>query len=263
MNRGYIKFWRKAQDSASWNRGLMYQGLIINLLSRAAWKKSSYQGRDILPGQFGAVMSHLAESLGVPRSTLQRMVAHLEADDFLKVENMGNRFVMITIVNWHIYQESEKEAWATDGQLTVNQRAAGGQPSYKEEEVKKEEVRIKYTPLTPHGGEGAGEVASASACGEEDEPKPKRTRFVPPGADDVQAYCDERRNGVNGQEFCDFYSSKGWKVGNTPMKDWRAAVRTWERGRTGGGARASPAPMKSFAERRADEIEADFLAGRI
>lgn len=115
----------------------MYQGLIINLLSRAAWKKGSYQGREILPGQFGAVMSHLAESLGVPRSTLQRMVAHLEADDFLKVENVGNRFVIITVVNWSIYQEPEKDAWAAGGQPTGAQRAAGGQPSYKEEEVKK------------------------------------------------------------------------------------------------------------------------------
>ena len=141
MNRGYIKFWRKAQDSASWNRGLMYQGLIINLLTRAAWKKGSYQGRDILPGQFGAVMSHLAESLRVPRSTLQRMVAHLEADDFLKVENVGNRFVIITVVNWCSYQETEKETWAADGQPTVNQRAADGQPSYKEEEVKKIRIR--------------------------------------------------------------------------------------------------------------------------
>lgn len=141
MNRGYIKFWRKAQDSSSWNRGLLYQGLIINLLSRAAWKKGSYQGRDILPGQFGAVMSHLAESLGIPRSTLQRMVAHLETDGLLKVENMGNRFVIITIINWHIYQCSENGEWAADGQPVVNQRAADGQPSYKEEEEKKIEIQ--------------------------------------------------------------------------------------------------------------------------
>ena len=119
----------------------MYQGLIINLLTRAAWKKGSFQGREILPGQFGAVMSHLAENLQVARSTLQRMVAHLEADDFIKVKNVGNRFVIITIVNWCSYQEVEREAWAADGQPTVNQRAADGQPSYKEEEVKKEERR--------------------------------------------------------------------------------------------------------------------------
>lgn len=109
MHRGYIKFWRKAQDSLSWNRGLMYQGLIINFLSRAAWQKNCYQGRNILPGQFGVVLTHLAKELGLTRSTLQRMLAHLEADDFLKIENVGNRFVLITIINWHTYQTQEKE----------------------------------------------------------------------------------------------------------------------------------------------------------
>jgi hypothetical protein len=53
-------------------------------------------------------------------------------------------------------------------------------------------------------------------------------RFVKPTPDEVQAYCDDRGNGINGQSFCDFYESKGWKVGSSPMKDWRAAVRTWE-----------------------------------
>ena len=41
----------------------------------------------------------------------------------------------------------------------------------------------------------------------------------------------ERKNSVDAQRFVDFYASKGWKVGNQPMKDWRAAVRTWERDR--------------------------------
>lgn len=53
-------------------------------------------------------------------------------------------------------------------------------------------------------------------------------RFVKPTPDEVQAYCDERGNGYSGQHFCDYYESKGWKIGNSPMKDWKAAVRTWE-----------------------------------
>ena len=56
-----------------------------------------------------------------------------------------------------------------------------------------------------------------------------RARFTPPTLDEVAAYCSERGNGVDPQQFIDFYTSKGWKVGGQPMKDWRAAVRTWER----------------------------------
>lgn len=56
---------------------------------------------------------------------------------------------------------------------------------------------------------------------------PKKT-FVKPTADEVRTYCRERRNNVNAENFINFYESKGWKVGNTPMKDWKACVRTWE-----------------------------------
>ena len=61
--------------------------------------------------------------------------------------------------------------------------------------------------------------------------KPRtRTRFTPPSVDEVAEYCRERGNRVNPQQFVDFYASKGWKVGNAPMKDWKAAIRsTWER----------------------------------
>nr|WP_314992077.1 DUF6291 domain-containing protein [uncultured Capnocytophaga sp.] len=55
-----------------------------------------------------------------------------------------------------------------------------------------------------------------------------RKRFTIPTPEEVQAYCDKRKNGISGQQFCDFYSSKGWKIGKEPMKDWKAAVRTWE-----------------------------------
>ena len=55
-----------------------------------------------------------------------------------------------------------------------------------------------------------------------------RKKFTIPTPEEVQAYCDERKHGILGQQFCDFYSSKGWKIGKEPMKDWKAAVRTWE-----------------------------------
>ena len=57
---------------------------------------------------------------------------------------------------------------------------------------------------------------------------PKRKVFVPPTVEEVEAYCYERNNNVNAQGFVDFYESKGWMVGKNKMKDWKAAVRTWE-----------------------------------
>ena len=52
--------------------------------------------------------------------------------------------------------------------------------------------------------------------------------FTPPSIDEVSAYCTERNNGIDPQHFVDFYEAKGWMVGKNKMKDWKAAVRTWE-----------------------------------
>ena len=59
--------------------------------------------------------------------------------------------------------------------------------------------------------------------------KPQK-RFTKPTIEEVEAYCQERNKGVDAQRWYDYYSSNGWKVGKNPMKDWKAAVRTWERG---------------------------------
>lgn len=58
--------------------------------------------------------------------------------------------------------------------------------------------------------------------------KPSRGAFAPPTLEDVSAYCSERGNGVDPDRFINFYESKGWMVGRNRMKDWKAAVRTWE-----------------------------------
>ena len=54
-------------------------------------------------------------------------------------------------------------------------------------------------------------------------------RFTPPTVDEVAAYCGERNNRIDPQTFMDFYASKGWVVGKSKMKDWKAAIRTWEK----------------------------------
>lgn len=56
----------------------------------------------------------------------------------------------------------------------------------------------------------------------------ERGRFAPPSPEEVRAYCRERNNRVNPDQFVDFYAAKGWKIGNQTMKDWKACVRTWE-----------------------------------
>jgi hypothetical protein len=82
----------------------------------------------------------------------------------------------------------------------------------------------------------------------------KRKRFVPPSVDDVTTYCQERKNGIDPERFVASYEAKGWMIGNSKMKDWRAAVRTWERnGFHEGNGRAPAKPAAPIKYR--DEVK--------
>ena len=57
------------------------------------------------------------------------------------------------------------------------------------------------------------------------------SRFTPPKVEEVAEYCKERKNGIDPQRFVDYYDARGWTYGKgTKMRDWKAAVRLWERG---------------------------------
>lgn len=64
-------------------------------------------------------------------------------------------------------------------------------------------------------------------------------RFTPPTIEQVTEYCRERNNGVNPVKWFNYYTANGWKVGKNPMKDWKAAVRTWEEGESNNGKHGS------------------------
>ena len=55
------------------------------------------------------------------------------------------------------------------------------------------------------------------------------SRFAPPTLEEVKAYCEERNNKVDAEKFIAFYTSNGWRVGKNPMKNWKAAVISWEK----------------------------------
>jgi len=56
-----------------------------------------------------------------------------------------------------------------------------------------------------------------------------KTSFTPPTIEEVEAYCFERANGIDPEQFISYYQSIGWKIGRNTMKDWKSAVITWEK----------------------------------
>lgn len=83
------------------------------------------------------------------------------------------------------------------------------------------------------------------------ESKEKKARFTPPTPEQVKKYCKERGNNVDADTFVDFYASKGWMVGNNPMKDWKAAVRTWEKRKDYG--RPKKSGFNEFEQKKLDD----------
>lgn len=71
------------------------------------------------------------------------------------------------------------------------------------------------------------DTVTDSNIGHKADKPPSRHRFTPPTVDEVRAYCTEMGYSIDPDRFVDYYTSNGWKVGKNPMKDWKAACRSW------------------------------------
>lgn len=88
----------------------------------------------------------------------------------------------------------------------------------------------------------------------------KSIKFIPPTVAEVRAYCQERKNTVDAETFVDFYSSKGWMVGNQKMKDWKACVRTWEKNSKDNGNSKQPKKNQFTQFPQREYSDDDFAA---
>lgn len=89
--------------------------------------------------------------------------------------------------------------------------------------------------------------------------RPQANRFEPPTVDDIESYCRERGNGVDAEKFHDFYASKGWMVGKNKMKDWKACVRTWEKGQKDAPNAGKPKAANAFHNFEQRKIDYESL----
>jgi uncharacterized protein YdaU (DUF1376 family) len=71
-------------------------------------------------------------------------------------------------------------------------------------------------------------LSSVSCLQSPNNTKREKVNFTPPTAEEVEAYSKEIGYPLNGQGWCDTYEQKGWMVGKSKMKSWKAAVRNWK-----------------------------------
>lgn len=126
----------------------------------------------------------------------------------------------------------------------INNGSKGGRPK-EENRTKPNETEINR--IKPNETEN-DKIEDRRLKTEEEDKDRKRRRFTPPSVDEVAEYCRERGNGVDPEEFISFYESKGWLVGNQPMKNWRAAIVTWEK-KDKGRSHLKAVPAQNYAQR--------------
>jgi hypothetical protein len=180
---------------------------------------------------------------------IQRMIGASEDDlKLLLVKRfiLGFENGVVVIKHWRMHNLLRKDRYnPTQYVEEMATLCLNDNGSYTE----KADVPTLETAWQPSGNQMATQYSiGEDSIGKDsiDEGKQKRTRFVPPTLEEVKAYCLERKNGVDAARFVDYYTANGWLVGKNKMKDWKAAVRTWERNN-----QAKPTTDSSFD---ADEV---------
>lgn len=134
----------------------------------------------------------------------------------------------LTMISSFIFSQFKRDEIAYEEKCQINKAngAKGGRP--KNQSKPKETERFSEKPKK------ADEEEDEEEDDDDDNDyitsrEKKRTVFIPPSVEEVRQYCTERGNTVDPEAFVAHYASNGWMVGKNKMKQWKAAVVTWER----------------------------------
>lgn len=199
--------------------------LFIYLLLSANFKDGKFMGKKIKRGQIATSLPSLAAGTGLSIQNVRTALKHLISTGEV-TDNANRKYRIITIVKYNEYQNLTDNL--TDNQQTTNRQLTDNQQQYNNDNNVTKKQCIKSKRSASH--------------------------FTPPSVSEVQAYCQERRNGVDAERFVDYYSARGWVLkSGQKMKDWKSSVRLWEKRNENeqSGHGESPAPGGS-SEGRSD-----------
>lgn len=190
--------------------------------------RSFYEGLAYLPAEdqlatYKAIMDYafygtIPEAGGVVMAMFMLAKAQIDANE--KRRNDGNKGgrpskkPVVTETETSGYEVSEIEK-----PVVIESETSG----YEKTENPKPNVNVNA-----NANVNANENVNGNVNVNGEVQKGKRQRFTPPTRSQVKDYCLERNNRVDPDRFYDYYESNGWRVGKNAMKDWKAAVRTWE-----------------------------------
>lgn len=214
MSQGYVKIHRSILHWEWWDDHNTTR-LFLYCIMRANHAPKQWRGITIEAGQFVTSLAALSKATGLTVKQVRLSMQKLKSTG--ETASKGtNKYTILTVCNYSTYNCQNTD----EGKQEDKPRANKGQTKGNKQEVKKNEEEERKTPIVPTD-------------------KKQNKRFSPPTTEEVRAYVSERMASgnpfVDAAQFVDYYTANGWKVGKNVMKDWRAAVRTWERNRIGGG----------------------------
>ena len=215
MKEGWIKIHRKLLDSAIFSEPKLLQFWIYCLCKASTKEKEMIVGKQEVKlgkGQFIFGRKKAGADLKISETTAFRNLKFLEKMNMVELQT-NNKFTIVTIENWALYQtEGSEGAPQMNNKRTANELQMNSKRTANEHKQEIKELKNNIPP----------DISKDISA-------PQKGRFIPPTVGEVKTYCKERGNGVNAEKFVDFYESKGWYVGKNKMRDWKAAVRNWER----------------------------------
>jgi len=156
---------------------------------------------------------------------LVRMIFAYSFEDTYPLSNDQSVNAMFGMIREKL--DEDAEAWERTRQARIEAGRKGGIASGKAKQTLANVSKSKQSQANK--AVSVSDSVSVSVSKDKEKDKKENRRFTPPSVKEVSEYISEKGYHVDAQSFVDFYTSKGWRVGNSPMKDWKACLRTWER----------------------------------
>lgn len=201
MSNGWIALHRSLLDHWLWkdkpfSNGQAWIDLILLANHKDVKEYANGSLKLFKKGTVNRSIESISHRWGWNRKKTRKFLNALEADGMVTV-NVTTHGTTITLINYDIYQTVGKTNGTAIDQTEGQQR----------------ENNVPQTTMNNN---------------DNNDNNKKSRNFVPPSLEEVKTYCLERKNGIDPEHFITFYQSKGWMIGKNKMKDWKAAVRTWE-----------------------------------
>jgi hypothetical protein len=257
---GWIKLHRSILDSKLWSCSEATIKIAFYLLLSANHEPAFVRRVRIGRGQTVRSLSMISEACFLSRKAVRYALKVLEEDGFIQIDEpfgaqQGHR---ISICKYEPYQLREKDMGTVGAHQGTQQGTQQGNTNKNDKNNKNENnICVGGSAGTPPALENSQNRESGILKLEIEEkevgdpiplpPSPppppaqqvaagetpsKSKAFRPPSLEEVLAYTEGRvklgRPRIDAERFLAYYQSNGWMVGRSKMRDWTAAVRTWE-----------------------------------